>query len=84
MALQVVHPHQRDIPCQGDRLGGVDPHQQGTGQARTASHRDGRQVIPRHGRALEGLLHGGYDGLEMGSGGHLRHHTAVLAVEVDL
>ena len=81
VAFEVVDAEERQFASKGDRLGGVEAHQQRSCEARPARPRDSIDVVQCAARSFERFAHDGRDVAEMLAARDLRDHAAVLRVE---
>ncbi len=84
MPVDVVDGNQRDAVGKRQRLGKVDPHQQGADQSRMRRDRHGADVGQPGPRRAQRLVRYAADRFDMGAAGYFRHDPAVKSVHVYL
>ncbi len=84
VAVEVVHPHDRQPPSEGQRLSRGYSDQEGPDQPRSCRDRDGTELGPCDSRLGEGLIDQGGDQFHVGSARQFRDDPAELGVEIDL
>ena len=80
----MVHPDEGRVQSRGERLGEVQPHQQGPGQPRSVGGGHAAQVAVGYPGGLQGLADHGEDSGRVVPAGQLGNDAAVISEEVGL
>ena len=84
MTFEVIDGEQRKIESERQPFGGVNAHDERTGQAGAARDGDGAKLIERSVSLFESLSDNGVNGFDVHARSHLGKHAAILGVEVGL
>ncbi len=82
--VEVVDAYDGQAAAVGDRLGGREPDEQRTDEARPLGHGDRIHVVEAVGQGGEGPFEHRDDGTQVGAGGELGNDPAVGRVQADL
>ena len=84
MPLQVIHSHQGNAKNQGQALGHINPHQQGSRQPRTVGNGYSLDIFQRGVGLPQGLGNHGHYLDDVLSRGHFGDHPSVAAMYLHL